>query len=319
MYDLIIVGGGAAAMSAGIYAGRKKMKVAMVAHEIGGQTALQPEFYNYPGYIDVDGYKLIQNMKKQVMGLEIDLKEPWRVENVRSRKEGDREIFAVLNEKQEAIETRAILIATGGRPKFLQVKGEQEFSNKGVTYCATCDAPLFVGKQTVVVGGGNTGTEAALLLTKYATKVYLLHRGEALKADEITKEKIKAEGDRITVITSALTTEIFGANGRVTGIRYKDANPSGILETGSGEEKELAVEGVFIAIGFSPNSALAKNLVEMNQFGEIIVDPRTNMTSRQGIFAAGDVTNIPYKQTVIAAGEAAKAALAVYQWLMSQK
>ena len=311
MYDLIIIGGGAAAMSAGIYAGRKKMKVAIVAGEIGGQSALQPEFYNYPGYVDVDGYKLIQNMKKQVSELDIDLHEPWLVDTVSSRRDAEREIFEVRNTKRETLKTRSILVATGGKPKFLQVPGEQELSNKGVTYCATCDAPLFVGKRTAVVGGGNTGTEAALLLTKYATKVWLLHRREALKADEITKEKIKAEGERISIIYNALTTEILGKDGWVAGLRYKD--------TKSGEIKELALDGVFIAVGFSPNSAVVKNLADMNQFGEIIVDPRTNMTSHPGIFAAGDVTNIPYKQAVIAAGEAAKAALAAYQWLMSQR
>ncbi|MDO8558427.1 MAG: FAD-dependent oxidoreductase [bacterium] len=311
VYDLVIVGGGAAAMTAGIYAGRKKMKVAMTAGEIGGQAALQPEFHNYPGYIDVDGYKLVQNMKQQVSGLEVDLKEPWLVEKIISRREEGREIFQAVSAKGEVIETRAILVATGGKPKFLQVPGEQMHTNKGVTYCATCDAPLFVGKRTAVIGGGNTGTEAALLLTKYATKVYLLHRGETLKADEVTKENIKAAGEQITVIYNAITTEILGKDGWVTGLRYKDAK--------SEEVFELALDGVFIAVGFSPNSALVKDLVEVNRFGEIVVDSKTNMTSHPGIFAAGDVTDIPYKQAIIASGEAAKATLAAHQWLMSQK
>ena len=309
MYDLIIVGGGAAAMSAGIYAGRKKIKVAIVAGEIGGQTALQPEFYNYPGFVDVDGYKLIQNMKKQVMGLAVDLKDPWLVERIEKYPDGGRIAFRITNTKSETLEARAILIATGGKPKRLNVPGEKEYENNGVTYCATCDAPLFGGKVTAAVGGGNTGTETALLLAKYSPKVYLLHRGAALKADEITREQIRQE-EKIEVLYNATTTEIIGKEGRVSGLRYKDKE---------GEERELAVEGVFIAVGFLPNSFIVKDVVTLNGFGEIVVDPKTNMTSQAGIFAAGDVTDIPYKQTVIAAGEAAKAALATHQWLMTQR
>lgn len=310
MYDLIIVGGGAAALSAGIYAGRKKLNVAIVAGEIGGQSALQPEFWNYPGYLDGDGYKLIQNMKKQVRGLPVELKEPWVVTGISTQSISGREIFSVLNTKGESLKTYAVLVATGGKPKFLNIPGEKDYANNGVTYCATCDAPLFDGKRTAVIGGGNTGAEAALLLTKYATRVYLLHRGSELKADEITKEQIRSTHGQVEVIYHAQTTEIFGKNGRVTGIRYSDKE---------GAVKELAVEGVFIAIGFSPNSEVVRGVVNCNAFSEIIVDPKTNMTSHSGIFAAGDVTDIPYKQAVIAAGEAAKAALAIYQWLMSQK
>lgn len=310
MYDLVIVGGGAAALSAAIYAGRKKIRVAVVAGEIGGQSALQPEFYNYPGYVDVDGYKLIQNMKKQVSTLEVDLKEPWVVEKISSQSTDGREVFTLTNAQGETLQTRAVLIATGGKPKLLNVPGEQAYANKGVTYCATCDAPLFGGKRTAVIGGGNTGTEAALLLTKYASKVYLLHRGKTLKADEVTKDQIRAAGERIEIIYSALTTEILGKDGKVVGLRYTDAD---------GTANELVLDGVFIAIGFSPNSGIVKEMVALNTFGEIVVDPKTNTTSRPGIFAAGDVTDIPYKQAVIAAGEAAKAALAVHQWLMGQK
>jgi len=287
------------------------MKTAIVAGQIGGQTALQPEFHNFPGYLDVDGYKLIQNMKTQVSRLDVDLIEPWFVEKIVLQKTGGRETFAVVNPENGKLESRSILIATGGKPKYLNVPGEREYANKGVTYCATCDAPLFAGKRTVAVGGGNTGAEAALLLTQYATKVYLLHRRDELKADEVTKEQIKAARDRIELVYNALTTEILGRDGKVSGLSYTDSV--------SGESKELAVDGVFIAIGFLPNSGLASGLAEINALGEIVVDPRTNMTSHAGIFAAGDVTDIPYKQTVIAAGEAAKAVLAIYQWLLNQK
>ncbi|MDP3963298.1 MAG: FAD-dependent oxidoreductase [bacterium] len=305
MYDLIIIGGGAAAMSSGIYAGRKKLNVAIVAAEIGGQTALQPEFYNYPGFVDVDGYKLIQNMKKQVSGLAVDFKDPWTAKRI----EPVDGIFRITSATDEALEARAVLIATGGKPRRLNVPGEEAYENKGVTYCATCDAPLFGGKITAVVGGGNTGTEAALLLAKYSPKVYLLHRGPELKADAITREQIEKES-KIEVLYNAITTEIIGENNRVNGLRYSDK---------SGEVRTLVVEGVFLAIGFLPNSAVVEGVVARNAFGEITVDPKTNMTSQAGIFAAGDVTNIPYKQTVIAAGEAAKAALAAHQWLAGQK
>jgi NADH-dependent peroxiredoxin subunit F len=308
MYDIIIIGGGVGALSAGIYAGRKKMKVAIIADEIGGQSALQPEFNNYPGYLEVDGYKLVQNMKRQVEGLEVDMFDSWRVERIGIRKEGQCEIFQVFNARGEIKEARSLLIATGGKPKFLGIPGEAEYYAKGVTYCATCDAPLFGGKRTAVVGGGNTGTESALLLARYAAKVYLLHRRDELRADEVTKEKLANEKDKIEILYSAKIAEILGSNGWVRGLNYTDK---------SGEKHELAVDGVFVAIGFVANSDIAKEIVSTNQFGEIVVDPKTNMTSHPGIFAAGDVTDIPYKQAIIATGEAAKAVLAAYQWLLS--
>jgi len=308
MYDTIIVGGGAAGMTAAIYAARKKMEVLVLEHEAGGQTALQPEIWNYPGYLDVEGFKLMQNFRKQATDYGAEIKN-FKIAKISSKEvEDNHKIFVLENDKGEEIEGRSVIIASGAKPRRLGVPGEMELDNKGVTYCATCDAPLFKDKEVAVVGAGNTGLDAAMQLTKYASNIYVLVKGDVIKGDQVTYEKLKKEG-KVEFIFNTETKEIKGDN-FVNSLVYKD--------TTSGEEKEIAVLGVFVSIGSIPNSDFVKGFCELNQFGNIVIDPRTNATSKPGVFAAGDVTDVLERQTVVAAGEGAKASLQCYKWLQSR-
>jgi len=192
MFDVLIIGGGTAAMSAAIYTARKKLSVEIIADKFGGQTALQPEVWNYPGFLDKDGLKLLKDMRKQVEDLGVEIQEVSEgVKKVSLRQEGDKEIFILEDKDGNIYEGRSVIVASGKKPKKLGVPGEEEFSNKGVTYCATCDAPLFGGKVTAVVGAGNSGLDSAMQLTKYAKKVYVLVRSDKVRGDQITQDKLK--------------------------------------------------------------------------------------------------------------------------------
>ena len=309
MHDVIIVGGGAAAMSAAIYTARKKLSTLIVTNEIGGQTSLQPEICNYPGFLEKDGYVLMRNMRKQVGDLGVDVKEVADgIQEVSFRDDHGKEIFTLKDKNGNIYEGRSVIIASGKKPRKLNVPGEEEFNNKGVTYCATCDAPIFSGKAVAVIGGGNSGLDSALLLAKYANKVYVLENSDKMKGDQVTQDKLKESG-LAELLINAEMKEIKGKK-FVNAIVYKDKT--------SGEERELAAEGVFVAIGMIPNSDFLKGVCDLNQWGEVVINPRTNATSHVGVFAAGDVTDVPEKQTIIAAGDGAKAALQCYKWLQSQ-
>ena len=308
MHDVIIVGGGAAAMSAAIYSARKKLSTLIITDEFGGQTSLQPEICNYPGFLEKDGYVLMKNMRKQTDDLGVEIKETADgIQEVSFRNDHGKEIFTLKDKNGNIYEGRSVIIASGKKPRKLGVPGEDEFYNKGVTYCATCDAPLFGGKTVAVVGGGNTGLDSALLLSKYADKVYVLENSDKIKGDQVTQDKLKESGLTEFLINAEMK-EIKGKK-FVNAIVYKDKT--------SGEERELAVDGVFIAVGMIPNSDFLKGVCDLNQWGEVVISPRTNATSHVGVFAAGDITDVSEKQTVIAAGEGAKAALQCYKWLNS--
>lgn len=296
-------------MSAAIYASRKKLSTLIITDEIGGQTAWQPEINNYPGFLEKDGYVLMQNMKKQVVDLGVEIKEVADgVLDVSFREDQGKEIFSLKDKAGAVYEGRSVIVASGKKPRKLGVPGEEEFSNKGVTYCATCDAPLFGGKAVAVVGGGNSGLDAAMLLAKYAKKVYVLESADKMKGDQVTQDKLSS-GGLAELIINADVKEIKGEK-FVAAMKYKD-------KTG-GEERELEVEGVFITIGMIPNSEFLKGVCDLNQWGEVVINPKTNATSHIGVFAAGDVTDVSEKQTIIAAGEGAKAALQCYKWLLGQ-
>src|SRR3990172_4377510 len=309
MYDILIIGGGTAAMSAAIYAARKKLSVEIIADKFGGQTSLQPEVHNYPGFLDKDGLVLMQNMRSQVKNLGIDIKEVGEgIKSISSRQENGKEIFILEDKNGDTYEGKSVIVASGKKPKKLGIPGEEEFNNKGVTYCAPCDAPIFSGKAVAVIGGGNSGLDSALLLAKYANKVYVLESSDKIKGDQVTQDKLKESG-LAELLINAEMKEIKGKK-FVNAIVYKDKT--------SGEERELAAEGVFVAIGMIPNSDFLKGVCDLNQWGEVVINPRTNATSHVGVFAAGDVTDVPEKQTIIAAGDGAKAALQCYKWLQSQ-
>lgn len=300
MYDLIIIGGGPAAIAAGIYAARKKIKTLIVAKEWGGQVAKTGIIENYPGFETIPGPQLVDKLIQHLKKYKIDIKENTEAKKIKLV--NDDIIEVKINE--EVYQSKTAIIATGGIPRKLQVPGEDEFAGKGVTYCSICDAPLFKDKNVAVVGGGNSGLEAALDLLKYASKIYLLEAMQKLGGDKFLQDKIKKESE-INIITNASVKEIKGDK-FVTGLVYQDKQ--------SNKETELSLQGVFIEIGWVANSSLIENMVELNERKEIKIDGR-NKTSKPNIFAAGDVTDVSHKQLIIATGEGAKAALNAYDYI----
>ncbi len=301
MYDLIIIGGGPAGVSAGIYAARKKLNTFLITKEFGGQTSKAHEVKNYPGITSMTGVDLIKKFVEHLKKFEIEIKEGKNVREIKKTGNG----FEVVLEDGEKFETKTIIITSGKNPRPLKVPGEEKFLGKGVTYCSTCDAPIYKNKDVAVIGGGNAGLDAALDLTKYANKIYVLEFTDRFLGDESTQEKLKASR-KVEMIINAATKEIKGDK-FVESLVYNDKE--------SGKSKELKVQGVFIEIGYVPSSGFIKDLVEFNKVGEIIINPKDNSTKTPGVFAAGDVTDVVFKQIVIAAGEGSKAALSVYNYL----
>jgi alkyl hydroperoxide reductase subunit F len=301
MYELIIIGGGPAATSAGVYAARKKIKAAVIADSFGGQSIVSDNIENWIGTKSIAGWDLAKQLEEHLRAQEeLDIIED-RVNSV-SKKDG---VFSVKTASGKEYEAKAVMVCSGGRHRHLNVPGEEKFIGKGVVFCSTCDAPLFKGKDVAVIGAGNAGLEAVMDLVPYAEKIYLIVRGEKIKGDSSTYERVLNSG-KAEVIFNADTKEIMG-DGLVSGLKYTD--------TASGKEKEIAVQGVFVEIGTAPNSDIVKDLVKLNERGEIEVDPKTGRTSVTGIWAAGDVTDLPYKQSNIAAGDAVRATLNAYAYL----
>jgi len=305
MYDFVIIGGGPAGVAAGVYAARKKIKSALITDGFGGQSLVSADIQNWIGTKSVSGFdfsKMLEDHLRAQEGIEIFY--PDLVERV--DKAGGN--FKISTKEGKILEAKTILVATGSRRRKLNVPGEKEFDGKGVAYCSICDAPIFKNKVTAVVGGGNAGLEAVRDLLAYSPKIYLLQRGQALKGDPLTQEMIAKEA-KVTVFLNAITTEIIGDK-FVTGLRYKDVK--------TGEEKELKVDGVFVEIGSVPNTEFLGGLVEKNEWGEIIIDHKTQRASQEGIWAAGDATDVLYKQNNISAGDAVKAVLNIYDYLNKQ-
>jgi alkyl hydroperoxide reductase subunit F len=306
MRELVILGGGPAAVSAGIYAGRKKMDTLIIAHDFNGQSVVSDKIENWIGIKEISGFDLAKSLEEHLRSQEgIEIVEGEKGEII-ERIDGG---FSVKTSSGKIIEARSALIATGGRHRRLNVPGEDKFDGKGVVFCSTCDAPLFRNKEVVVVGGGNAGLEAAIDLIPYASKISIIVRTDKVKGDPQTLDMVKAS-DKVSIIYNATTKEIMG-DGFVSGIKYTD--------TASGEEKELAVQGVFVEVGTVPNSDMVKGIVELDEKGQIKIDCRTGRSSVLGIWAAGDVSDAPYKQNNIAAGDGIKAVLNVYDWLRNGK
>lgn len=307
MYDVVIIGGGPAAIAAGIYAARKKMKSVLIADNIGGQSVVSDGIENWIGEMTIPGARLAVKLKEHLESYknDIDLAIPQLAEKVEKNADGT---FRVITNKDEYY-TKTVLIASGGRHRNLGVSGEEKFNGKGVAYCATCDAPFFGGKDVVVIGDGNSGLEAVIDLIAYADKVYLLARGGKLRGDAVTQEEIR-KSDKVEVIHFADTIEILGDT-MVKSLKYKDLNTE--------EEKEIVTQGVFVEIGTVPNSEMVSDLVELTKRGEIMVNHQTYATSVNGIFAAGDVCDTLYKQNNIAVGDAIKALLSVNEFVKKSK
>ncbi len=305
MYDIIIIGAGAAGLTSAIYTGRKKMKTLVVSVDIGGQTLLTEHIENYPGYTEEtpgfpSGPKLMQLFDTQAKKFGAEFTS-GKVNKLEKTGNG----FKASLTNGETYEAKAIVLAYGKVPRSLGVPGEDKFIGRGVSTCATCDAPIFKGKTVAVIGGGNSAVEAAELLTKYATKVYLIHRRDAFRADEVTIERVK-KLPNIEFVLDTVPTEIKGEK-FVKGI--------GIENSKTKEKRELEVGGVFVEIGYVIETDFVKDLVKINEKNELIVN-ESGETSCPGIFAAGDLSSFPYKQTIISAGQGAMAALTAYEYVM---
>jgi len=299
MYELIIIGGGPAGMTAAVYAARKKLNTLLISYDIGGQVLWTTGIENYMGYQFIEGLELMKKFEEQVKQFPLDMKTGERVSSLSQTNGG----FEVRTDKGESYQAKAAIIAAGKRPRQLNVPGEEKLRGRGVTYCAICDGPLFTGENVAVIGGGNSALEAADDMVKIAERVYLVSL-TPLTGDQILIDKVKA-ANNLTMFLEHEVLEIKGES-RVKGIKIRDLK--------SKQERELDVGGIFIEIGLIPNSEPFKGIASLNGFGEIEVSC-ANETGVPGLFAAGDVTNIPEKQIVVAAGEGAKAALKAHRYL----
>lgn len=299
-YDLIIIGAGPAGITASIYAARKRMDSLVITKDIGGQTAWTGEIENYASYQLITGAELTRKFEEHMKKYGINIRENEEVAGIAR----DGEEIAVRTDRG-IYKSRAVIVASGKRSRELNVPGEKEYKNKGVAFCATCDAPFFAGKDVAVVGGGNSALDAVLGLMKIARHTYIINITGELGGDAIMREKV-INGSNVTVLNNSSVVAINGA-------KFVES----ININRQGREEKVPVQGVFIEIGLMPNSEFKSDL-KKNEIGEIIVNFR-NETNIPGIFAAGDVTNVPDKQIIIAAGEGAKAALEAFAYLVRRR
>jgi len=306
MYDLVIIGGGPAGAAAAIYAARKCLKSALIVKEFGGQSVVSTDIQNWIGTPSISGPALAEQLKQHVLASKNETLHIVEGKSVTRVTRTD-DHFSVSFEGG-TFETKTVLVTTGSGRKKLTVPGADTYDNKGVSYCASCDGPIFAGKDVVVVGGGNAGFETAAQLLAYCKSVTLLHRHETYKADPITVEKVLAHPN-MHGVTNALIKEIKGG-AFVSSVVYTDKS--------SGKDVEIPAEGVFAEIGHVPATDFVKDMVTMNEFGNIVTDTRTQKTSVEGIWAAGDCTDGLYHQNNIAAGDAVKAVEDLYLWLKAR-
>lgn len=304
MYDVAIIGGGPGGVAAGVYASRKQLKTIFITREWGGQSVVSEEIQNWIGEIMVSGEELAKRLEAHLKAYADDIVDivPEKVATKVEKIGGG---FEVTVDSGETYQAKTVLITTGAHRRKLNVPGAEEFDNKGVTYCASCDGPLFSGQDVAVIGGGNAGFETAAQLLAYAKSVTLLHHRDEFKADPVTVEKV-LKRPNMKAITNAETTEVFGDT-FVKGMKYKD--------TETGEEHELAVTGIFVEIGFVPNTNFLEGMVELDPVGRIKVDGKSQRSSVEGIWAAGDCSDALYHQNNIAAGDAIKALEDIYNYL----
>lgn len=298
-YDVIVAGGGPAGASAAIYSARKGLHVAVLAERIGGQVKETLGIENLVSVPKTTGEELANNLKLHMQDYSIDLLEHRTIERVET--EGADKIVYVSG--REKIIAQALIIATGASWRKINIPGESEYIGRGVAFCPHCDGPFYKGKHVAVVGGGNSGIEAAIDLAGICSKVTVIEFLENLKADQVLQEKAKSL-QNVEIILNTQTTEVVGNGDKVTSIHIKNRD--------SGKEDTLELDGIFVQIGLAPNSAVFKDLLNTNRFGEIEVDSHCR-TNKPGIYAAGDVTNTPYKQIIIAMGEGAKASLSAFE------
>ncbi|HWH16164.1 MAG TPA: FAD-dependent oxidoreductase [Candidatus Paceibacterota bacterium] len=305
MKDLIIIGGGPAGIAAGVYASRKRLSTVLIAEEIGGQSTVSEGIENWIGTVRIAGEDLKKSFKEHLNAYKQDVLEVIEGDRVeRLEKAGGG--FSVATRDGKTYSARAVLIASGASRRKLEVPGADKFENMGVTYCASCDGPMFSGMDVAVVGGGNAGLETAAQLLAYTNSVTLIHRHPTFKGEPITVEKLKAHPNFKTIM-NAEPIEVLGEK-FVTGLSVRDKE--------TGDVMNLPVTGVFVEIGVIPNTDFAKDVVALDDVNRVVTDPKNQHTSVEGIWAAGDCTDELYHQNNIAAGDAVKALEDIYQWLM---
>ncbi|MFD1554528.1 alkyl hydroperoxide reductase subunit F [Paraburkholderia silviterrae] len=302
VFDMLIVGGGPAGAAAAIYAARKGIRTGVLAERFGGQVLDTMSIENFVSVKETEGPKFATALEQHVRAYDVDIMNLQRAEALTAVGNG----FEVRTQSGATLRAKSVVLATGARWRTVDVPGEQEYRNKGVAYCPHCDGPLFKGKRVAVIGGGNSGVEAAIDLAGIVSHVTLLEFGAQLRADEVLQRKLRSLPN-VTVHVNAQTTAISGDGQKVTGLAY--------LERTSGEKHHVELEGVFVQIGLVPNTEFLKGTVALSKHGEIEVDAK-GQTSVPGVFAAGDVTTVPFKQIVIAVGEGAKASLGAFDYLI---
>ena len=304
-FEVLVIGGGPAGAAAAIYAARKGIATGIAAERFGGQVSDTMSIENLISVPYTEGPKLVSAMEQHVNEYEVDIMNMQRAEKlIPAAQPGGLHEVKLAN--GASLKSRTLVLATGARWRQMGVPGEEEYRNKGVAYCPHCDGPLFKGKRVAVIGGGNSGVEAAFDLAGIVGHVTLIEFGDQMRADEVLQKKLRSL-DNVQIITSGQTTEVVGENGRVSGLNYTDRT--------TGEAHHIELEGIFVQIGLVPNTEWLKGDIELSQHGEIIVNDR-NETSIPGVFAAGDATTVPYKQIVISMGEGAKASLSAFDFLI---
>ena len=301
VFDMLIVGGGPAGAAAAVYSARKGIRTGIVAERVGGQTLDTMGIENYISVLETQGPKFAAALEAHTRAYDVDIMAGQRVTGLEPGEQ-----ITVRLENGASLKAKSVVLATGARWKKVNVPGEAEYANKGVAYCPHCDGPLFKGRSVAVIGGGNSGVEAAIDLAGIVGHVTLIEFAEHLKADAILVKKLQSLANA-TIVSNAQTTAITGDGKKVDGITFKDRV--------TGAETHVELAGVFVQIGLVPNTEFMKGAIELNRFGEIIVDEKC-ATNIPGVFAAGDATTVPYKQIVIAAGEGAKAALSAFDHLI---
>ncbi|WP_303289845.1 alkyl hydroperoxide reductase subunit F [Marinobacter sp. SS5-14b] len=304
-FEVLIIGGGPAGSAAAIYAARKGIATGIAAERFGGQVADTMGIENLISVPYTEGPKLVAAMEQHVNEYEVDIMNMQRAEKlIPAAQTGGLHEVRLAN--GASLKARTVILSTGARWRQMGVPGEEEYRNKGVAYCPHCDGPLFKGKRVAVIGGGNSGVEAAIDLAGIVGHVTLIEFGDQMRADDVLQKKLRSLNN-VQIITSGQTTEVVGENGKVSGLNYTDRT--------TGEAHHIELEGIFVQIGLVPNTEWLKGDIELSQHGEIIVNDR-NETSIPGVFAAGDATTVPYKQIVISMGEGSKAALSAFDFLI---
>ncbi|OGE42394.1 hypothetical protein A3B45_04275 [Candidatus Daviesbacteria bacterium RIFCSPLOWO2_01_FULL_39_12] len=315
LYDVIIIGGGPGGVAAGVYCARKQLKTLLITESFGGQSFVSDDIQNWIGETHISGLDLAKKLEAHIRTYPdmVEVKMPGKVVEVKSiactePADGGRMCDFEVQTDKGVYQGKSVILASGARRRKMGIPGEDKFEGKGVAYCSTCDAPVFRDKKVVVVGGGNAGLEAVQDLFPYASEIYLLEGGPALRGDPKTVDEISKNPKLKEIIVNAKIKEVVGET-LVSALKYEL----------NGEEKTLEVEGIFVEIGSVPNSEMVKDLVQLDDHGQVTINFQHATTSHPGVFACGDVTNDPYKQNNISAGDGVRAALAAYSYLLNRE